>query len=87
MRHAIQIRYHYMMGYGNPLSPHLGMPWVKSAMHLLGGHHEGDWDEKEAEEGLVKISKKKDPNLPGPGAPPNATHTQQYILYAFLSDR
>ncbi|KAH6902079.1 histidine phosphatase superfamily [Coprinopsis sp. MPI-PUGE-AT-0042] len=76
------IRYHYMMGYGNPLSPHLGMPWVKSAMHLLGGHHEGDWDEKEAEEGTLK---KKDPKLPGPGAPPNATHTQH--LHIFFTHR
>ncbi|KAI5451922.1 hypothetical protein NCC49_001223 [Naganishia albida] len=31
------VRFHYMMGYGNELSPYLGAPWVKTARHLLAG--------------------------------------------------
>ncbi|KAJ9109297.1 hypothetical protein QFC21_000626 [Naganishia friedmannii] len=31
------VRFHYMMGYGNELSPFLGAPWVKTARHLLAG--------------------------------------------------
>lgn len=38
------IKYHYMMGYGNKLSPTLGRPWVKSARHLLAGEVEDDRD-------------------------------------------
>jgi hypothetical protein len=50
------------------------MPWVKSAMHLLGGHHEGDWDERKGGQHGVDVQGVK---LPSPKAPPNATHTQQ----------
>ncbi|GHJ85260.1 hypothetical protein NliqN6_1662 [Naganishia liquefaciens] len=36
------VRFHYMMGYGNELSPFLGAPWVKTARHLLAGDVEDD---------------------------------------------
>lgn len=66
-----------MMGYGQPLAPFLGMPWVKSAMHLLGGHHEGDWDERGGEHEVVERGMSgEEVKLPKPKAPPNATHTQ-----------
>lgn len=56
------IRFHYMMGYGSHLAPYLGMPWVKTALHLLDGKDsEDDHDFKK---------------LPKPKLPPNATHTQ-----------
>lgn len=38
---GLQVRFHYMMGYGNLLSPYLGMPWVKTAAHLLAGKDTG----------------------------------------------
>jgi len=78
----MDVRFHYMMGYGNPLSPYLGMPWVKSAMHLLGGHHEGDWDERKGGQHGVDVQGVK---LPSPKAPPNATHTQH--LHVFFTHR
>lgn len=60
------IRFHYMMGYGNDLSPYLGMPWVKTAKHLLAGK-DGD-DGSDHDQFLHP--------LPKPRLPPNATHTQ-----------
>ncbi|RXK39846.1 hypothetical protein M231_02903 [Tremella mesenterica] len=40
VEYYFDVRFHYMMGYGSPLAPYLGMPWVKTAKHLLEG--EGD---------------------------------------------
>ncbi|KAJ9125636.1 hypothetical protein QFC22_000598 [Naganishia vaughanmartiniae] len=48
------VRFHYMMGYGNELSPFLGAPWVKTARHLLAGEVDDqkphDKDAREAED-------------------------------------
>lgn len=55
-----------MMGYGSSLSPYLGSPWVKTALHLLDGKDSGGDDHPAS--GFKK--------LPKPKLPPNATHTQ-----------
>ncbi|KAK4686422.1 acid phosphatase, partial [Tremellales sp. Uapishka_1] len=66
------IRFHYMLGYGQSLSPYLGMPWVRTALHLLAGHDShGD-------------SHDFDP-LPAPKLPPNATHSQ--LLFPSFTHR
>ncbi|KAL7420078.1 hypothetical protein Q5752_005043 [Cryptotrichosporon argae] len=74
------VRYHYMLGYGQPLAPYLGMPWAKTAAHLLDGK-DSDGDEhpsanaeagETAGAGLAAHDK-----LPPPRVPPNATHTQR----------
>ncbi|WVQ84695.1 hypothetical protein IAT38_006851 [Cryptococcus sp. DSM 104549] len=67
------VRFHYMMGYGNPLSPYLGMPWVKTAKHLLDGKDTGGGGHTGEEPEEFEEFKKK---LPAPKLPPNATHTQ-----------
>jgi acid phosphatase len=77
----MDVRFHHMMGYGNSLSPYLGMPWVKTAKHLLAGKdgkgklpHQGE-DPVESEE--VEVWNGKEfAKLPKPELPPNATHTQ-----------
>lgn len=60
-----------MMGYGNSLSPYLGGPWVKTALHLLDGKDTGGDDH---------ITNLEGGKLPKPKLPPNATHTQLYVL-------
>lgn len=79
-----------MMGYANKLSPYLGMPWVKTADHLLSGQdtegggedpgHEGGNDVMRAPRSLDSLDswreEKADGKLPKPKLPPNATHTQ-----------
>jgi acid phosphatase len=62
-----------MMGYGNSLSPYLGGPWVKTALHLLDGKDTGGDDHPPGLEGG------KGDKLPKPKLPPNATHTQLYV--------
>ncbi|ODN92151.1 hypothetical protein L198_05824 [Cryptococcus wingfieldii CBS 7118] len=72
------VRFHYMMGYGNHLSPYLGAPWVKTAKHLLDGKDTGDGaGEPHGDEGEVEANKEKH-KLPKPNLPPNATHTQLF---------
>ncbi|OCF61165.1 hypothetical protein L486_00810 [Kwoniella mangroviensis CBS 10435] len=44
VEYYFDVRFHYMMGYGSSLSPYLGMPWAKTAKHLLAG--------KDTDEGL-----------------------------------
>ena len=71
------IRFYYMLGYGQPLSPYLGMPWVKTALHLLDGKE--TQDEKDGDTsafGVPSYSEDLKP-LPKPRLPPNATHTQR----------
>ena len=59
-----------MLGYGQPLSPYLGMPWVQTALHLLEGK-----DSKDGDDHLIApLDMFK--SLPQPRLPPNATHTQ-----------
>ncbi|WWD19579.1 hypothetical protein CI109_104040 [Kwoniella shandongensis] len=65
VEYYFDVRFHYMMGYGSSLAPYLGMPWAKTAKHLLAGK---DTDGN----GHPKAFK----GLPGPKLPPNATHTQ-----------
>lgn len=76
-RHCVdcQIRFHYMMGYGNSLSPYLGMPWVKTAAHLLNGKDTNGDHEGHASAQGGNRPPGHDP-LPKPKLPPNATHTQ-----------
>jgi acid phosphatase len=64
-----------MMGYGQKLSPYLGIPWVTTAAHLLAG--------AEADSKLVDGFKKdkKDKPLPAPKLPPNATHSQDLAFF------
>jgi acid phosphatase len=62
-----------MLGYGQPLSPYLGMPWVKTAVHLLDGQDTEDDDHPKM---LSAFGKDDHPDLPKPKLPPNATHTQ-----------
>jgi acid phosphatase len=78
-----QIRFHYMMGYGNELSPVLGAPWIKTARHLLAGEVEDN--RREGHDGSSahafkskkgKKEKKPGDGLPEPSAPPNGTHSQ-----------
>jgi hypothetical protein len=70
----MDIRFYHMMGPGNDLSAYLGMPWVKTAKHLLGGKDtrghvvHGEEEEVWNGQGFAK--------LPKPELPPNATHTQ-----------
>jgi len=80
------IRFHYMLGYGQNLSAYLGMPWARTALHLLEGKDGEEFGlglglrdgESEGEDGLVEVmkGKKKGDGLPKPRVPPNATHTQ-----------
>ncbi|KAI9638280.1 histidine phosphatase superfamily [Dioszegia hungarica] len=69
VEYYFDVRFHYMMGYGNSLSPYLGGPWVKTALHLLDGKDTGGDDHPKS---IADGSKK----LPKPKLPPNATHTQ-----------
>lgn len=64
----MDIRFAYMMGYHQSLSPYLGIPWVSTATHLLAG---------EAADDLVDFKKDKTKPLPKPKLPPNGTHTQE----------
>jgi len=50
------------------------MPWVKTAAHLL----EGKDSDEHLMDGVVDTLKKH--RLPSPKLPPNATHTQLYVL-------
>ncbi|WWC64640.1 uncharacterized protein I303_107251 [Kwoniella dejecticola CBS 10117] len=79
VEYYFDVRFHYMMGYGSHLSPYLGMPWVKTAKHLLSGKDtdgsDGDKDHKPSDDGTLGTFK-KGPKLPEPKLPPNATHTQ-----------
>ncbi|KAK1926605.1 histidine phosphatase superfamily [Papiliotrema laurentii] len=68
VEYYFDIRWYHSIGYGSYFSPYLGMPWVKTATHLLDGH---DSDEKH--EPIDQFKKHK---LPAPKLPPNATHTQ-----------
>ena len=70
IEYYFDVRYHYMMGYGNYLTPYLGAPWVNTAKHLLEGEA-GDAPGKH----LPTLDEFKE-NLPAPKVPPNATHTQ-----------
>lgn len=62
-----------MMGYGNNLSPYLGGPWVKTALHLLDGNDSGGKDHPASS---FIGSDGEGSKLPKPKLPPNATHTQ-----------
>jgi acid phosphatase len=64
-----------MMGYGQKLSPYLGIPWVTTAAHLLAG--------AEADSKLVDgfMKDNKDKPLPAPKLPPNATHSQDLAFF------
>lgn len=64
-----------MMGYGQKLSPYLGIPWVSTAAHLLAGAEADD----KSDHPLVAINKEKP--LPAPKLPPNATHTQRSSFF------
>jgi hypothetical protein len=79
-----------MMGFANKLSPYLGMPWVKTAEHLLSGadshgsdpEHSGHPKSGRAEVRGIDMEGK----LPKPKLPPNATHTQLYVLILLVAD-
>ena len=68
MEYYFDIRWYHSIGYGSYFSPYLGMPWVKTALHLLEGK---DTDDK----GHLGEGFKGD-KLPAPKLPPNATHSQ-----------
>jgi hypothetical protein len=70
----MDVRYHYMMGYGNPISPYLGIPWVRTAAHLLAGDEAHD-EPSDTPDSIMKGPKQKP--LPSPKLPPNATHSQR----------
>ncbi|WVF73032.1 hypothetical protein IAT40_007850 [Kwoniella sp. CBS 6097] len=85
VEYYFDVRFHYMMGYGNELSPYLGMPWSKTAKHLLAGKDTSGEDHEPSSEtnddddgvfGMFKKDKKGKDKLPEPKLPPNATHTQ-----------
>lgn len=65
-----------MMGFANKLSPYLGMPWVKTAEHLLAGQ-----DTPGSDPGHIGGEVEVDGKLPKPKLPPNATHTQLYVIH------
>lgn len=97
IEYYFDVRFHYMMGYGNALSPVLGAPWVKTARHLLAGEVEDDQDGdgKPDEPGHGGMSKrgwfkkngkgKPGDGLPEPKLPPNGTHSQ--LLHTFFTHR
>ena len=75
------IRWYHAIGYGSYLSPYLGLPWVKSAAHLLEGHDgkrpdivKNEVESASFDEGMWSDFKKH--KLPKPQLPPNATHSQ-----------
>ena len=69
-----------MMGFGNSLSPYLGMPWVKTAQHLLSGKDVGGSDPHSVPpHGYSDVH--VEGKLPKPKLPPNATHTQLYVTH------
>ena len=76
-----------MMGYGNPISPYLGIPWVRTAAHLLAGE-EADQPSNPSHPSSPPAHPLKGPKqkpLPSPDAPPNATHSQ--LLFPFFTHR
>ncbi|WRT70288.1 uncharacterized protein IL334_007286 [Kwoniella shivajii] len=73
VEYYFDVRFHYMMGYGSPLAAYLGMPWSKTAKHLLAGKDTGG-DHPSSHP--PKDEYKKGGKLPEPKLPPNATHTQ-----------
>lgn len=70
--------YHKMTGYGAPVAPYLGVPWLNTSLHNIletddsrhGHPSTGNYD-------LLSSSSK----LPKPDLPPNATHTQRLFVY------
>ncbi|KAL7414292.1 histidine phosphatase superfamily [Mrakia frigida] len=78
VEYYFDVRFHYMMGYGNKISPYLGIPWVTTAAHLLAGEEAHD---PLPEDQLTKGKSK----LPGPEMPPNGTHSQ--FLFPFFTHR
>ncbi|WWC91642.1 uncharacterized protein L201_006588 [Kwoniella dendrophila CBS 6074] len=77
VEYYFDVRFHYMMGYGSPLSPYLGMPWAKTAKHLLAGKDtKGDGEHTPNQDDGTLGTYKKGGKLPEPKLPPNATHTQ-----------
>lgn len=74
MEYYFDVRWYHAIGYGSYFSPYLGMPWVKTAAHLLDGK-----DAEEHSQGIdfeQPIDAFKKHRLPAPKLPPNATHTQ-----------
>ncbi|ORX36155.1 histidine phosphatase superfamily [Kockovaella imperatae] len=75
VEYYFDIRWYHAIGYGSHLSPYLGLPWVKTAAHLLEGKDADDSGHESVmfNGGSWMLSKSK---LPGPRLPPNATHSQ-----------
>lgn len=71
VEYYFDIRWYHSIGYGSNFSAYLGMPWVRTALHLLDGH---DSESGSRLDGDVDALKKH--RLPAPKLPPNATHTQ-----------
>lgn len=63
-----------MVGYASPVAPQLGIHWVNTSTHNLLSAEEGEGDHPHELTG-------KDPHLPDPDRPPNATHSQRLFPY------
>lgn len=71
--------YHKMVGYASPVAPYLGVHWLNTSTHNLLSAEEGEGDQPHHH------LQQKDPKLPSPGTPPNATHSQK--LFAYFTHR
>ncbi|CDZ97842.1 Multiple inositol polyphosphate phosphatase [Phaffia rhodozyma] len=92
VEYYFDIRYHYMIGYGNSLSPYLGRPWVRTAAHLLAGEESHLTAEADSvyitsprSLSTSNLKRPKTRPLPIPKLPPNETHTQ--LLHPFFTHR
>ncbi|CAO1631061.1 unnamed protein product [Parajaminaea phylloscopi] len=73
--YAFDLFYHRIVGYGSPMSPYLGMPWVNVSTHNLLAI-----DEPQHPHSTLHPLKSRG-GLPDPSLPPNATHTQKMFVY------
>ncbi|GJN91040.1 hypothetical protein Rhopal_004055-T1 [Rhodotorula paludigena] len=76
------LNYHYMVGYGSPVAPYLGVQWLNVSTHNLLAAYAPD-KHVVAPSTFSRFAALfgKKPKLPPPSAPPDATHTQLLFVY------
>lgn len=74
--YGFDLFYHRIVGYGSPIAPYLGMPWVNVSTHNLLSAVDSP-----SHPHSTLSTLKKDDGLPNPDNPPDATHTQKIFVY------
>ncbi|GAA5899056.1 hypothetical protein JCM8208_002988 [Rhodotorula glutinis] len=84
--------YHYMVGYGAPTAPYLGVQWLNISTHnLLAAYAPDPHPNMTMPTSPSLVSRLSSfvtgskPKLPPPSNPPDATHTQ--LLYVYFTHR